>query len=423
MSTQIRNIFQTIDSVVEILLPRNRFPRLITLLLITVFLCLGAIGIALSEFKKKDILNSQLEIEKNRVSMIDKGLQTLYSKTYISNDSIQKNLLSQIEFLKKQRIDAVSSIDKINDSPDSQMFLFSMVLAILTMVIVSFFSTSFRYNSKSYTHDEFELERYSKKQTRSRVDTEFLGWMFENEIANQSLSRTALHKTQMLKKLYDQTESLGEKRSDVLLSMLEYAKIERSQEDIAKSGNNQILRFFSDTQDRIKDECNRLNKQALINLFLCFFIAFVLITVVTYTSFFSSDLTNSSSLEMILIRLAPRILTVAGLLTMFLYFVKMYKANIADVKYYQNELTNVEMYQVAWQTSVLAGDSKASIDIISKFTDIDRNRIIATGQTTIELERLRLENEFSKSQLAKSYELITKTVGLGKKPRSSKATT
>lgn len=383
---------------------------------ITVFVgvILASITLIFSEIKKQDITKSQLEIEKSRVSQIDKQLTTLYDKAYSQTDSggiakgpNQAYFLKQIEFLKRQRVEAVASIDNINKNPDFQVLVFTAFAGVLTIVILIFFSSSFR-SSITLSGRESLDNRYGQEQRKrlNKENRDFLHWMTTNELAQNNVAIAEIEKAKKLKEIYDKSEPLGNERNEFLNLIISYTSVKRNQDEILNDKHSNVFLVFEEMQSRLKDECNRLNKHAIINLFLCFFIAFILMSFIAYTSIISNEIKGLHSFEIFIVKYLPRIVAVVSLLTMFLYFAKLYKANIIDVKYYQNELTNIEIKQTALQTALINGDNEITNKITLELSIVDRNKVISKDQTTGEIERLKLENEVNKDYLNKVWELL-----------------
>jgi len=400
----------------EILAPKSKLSRLFFLTIMLLVLSVATITLVFSELKKQDISKSQLEIEKNRVSQIDKQLSNLYDKAYQEGDSISISkgydktyFLKQIEFLKTQRNEAVKSIDEINKTPDTQVLVFTALAGLLTIFILIFFSSSFKSSISISARDN--IERFTQEQRKRlfKGNHDFLQWVTTNELAQDNLTNIGIEKAKKLKELYDLSEGLGEQRNKLLNLIISYTNVKRSHDEIQNDKHSDIFLVFEDMQTRLKDECNRLNKHAIINLFLCFFIAFVLMSFIAYTSVFSTEINNSNTFQIFIIKFLPRIVAIISLLTMFLYFAKLYKTNIIDVKYYQNELTNIEIKQASLQIALINEDK----DLINKVTYdmsiVDRNKVITKDQTTSEIERLKLENKVNKDYLNKVWELLTLT--------------
>lgn len=408
-------IHSIIEIISEFLSPKTKLSRLFILTLMALFLIAVAITVTFSEIKKKDIINSQLEIEKNRITKIDKQISNLYQKTYIQSDSIntfsnKDKLLKEITFLKAQREDAVKSIDKINENPDTQILIFTLITGILAISIVTFFSSTFRASISPLTG---RLKYYQpvqdgrKKNLKSNSD--FLQWITEEEIADKNLNGLDIKKAKLLKEVYDLSTKLGEEKNNLLNKIITFVNLERNEKEIAKDKHSEIIFVFDEIQSRLKEECNRLNKQALINLFICFFIAFITIGYIGYVSIFASPDINmiKPNFEYFLIRYIPRLVSIVSLLTIFLHFTRLHKSNILDVKYYQNELTNVEIKLVSLKTALSNGSEEITNHIIKEYATVERNSIITKDQTTSELERIKIENELNKEYLNKVWELLS----------------
>lgn len=396
---------------------KSTVTKLLMVLFVSIITLLAIVTLVFSELQKQDISKSQLEIEKNRVAQIDKQLTNFYSKTYSSNrDSLliskgynKDYFLKQIEFLKKQREDAVKNIDGINENPDTQILIFTILASVLTISILTFFTNSFKSTMSVLNRVKLDKITTENKKKFIRHNQDFLVWATTNEIAKNNLNGIDLEKAKSLKEIYDNSEKLGDDRNEFLNSVIKFTNLKRKQEEIQNDTHSEIYNVFENIQERLKEECDRLNRQALINLFLCFFIAFSLMSFITYTSIMTSEIKNDNTFQVFLIKYIPRIIAITSLLTMFLYFTKLYKTNIIDVKYYQNELTNVEIKQISLKTALLNGDKEIINKVITDFSNIERNLIMNKEQTTNEIERIKIENEINKDYLNKVWELLSIT--------------
>ena len=398
----------------ELISPKTKNSRLFFLIVAGLAAIVLAITLVFSEIKKKDITKSQLDIEKNRISQIDKQITNLYQKTYIESDSINSNkekFLKEISFLKTQREDAVQNVDKINEKPDTQILIFSVIAGILTLSILTFFSTTFK--ASIYPSSErikyfggSQLENGKKTFKRNQ---DFLKWITEEEIVNKNLNGLDIKKARLLKEVYDISSKLGDEKANLLDKIITFINVDRDEKEIASNKHSEIVFVFDEIQGRLKEECGRLNKQALINLFICFFIAFILMGYIAYVSIFATQTVEQSSFQYFLIRYIPRLVSIISFLTMFLYFTRLYKSNILDVKYYQNELTNVEIKLVSLKVALSNGNEEVLNHIIKEYATVERNSIITKEQTTTELERMKIENELNKDYLNKVWELLSIT--------------
>ncbi|GFE92603.1 hypothetical protein [Acetobacter persici] len=78
------------------------------------------------------------------------------------------------------------------------------------------------------------------------------------------------------------------------------------------------------------------------------------------------------------------------------FFLKLYRSTLSELRYTQNEITNVEMKLIALRASV-ANESENLSEILNGLVKTDRNHIIEKGQTTVEIEKQRVSSDFDKS--------------------------
>lgn len=82
-----------------------------------------------------------------------------------------------------------------------------------------------------------------------------------------------------------------------------------------------------------------------------------------------------------------------------LFFLRLYKAGFAEIKYFQNELTNLEVKYLGVVSAVLADDGEAVRDASKSLLAVERNHVLSKGQTTIELEKYKIESRSSSEVL------------------------
>lgn len=102
---------------------------------------------------------------------------------------------------------------------------------------------------------------------------------------------------------------------------------------------------------------------------------------------------------------APRLTLVVLIEVIGFFFLKMYRATLSEIRYVQNEITNIEMRALALNSAQIGSAStlESVIDVLAK---TDRNSIIEKGQTTIEIEKQRASNEADKTAIEAAVSLI-----------------
>lgn len=113
----------------------------------------------------------------------------------------------------------------------------------------------------------------------------------------------------------------------------------------------------------------------------------ILATTVFYEPYMASDVIGLIS------HYVPR-LSLIILIEIFAYFfLGLYRAGLSEIKYFQNEVTNIEAKQIALQASLEVGDNAILSNVVSRLSETERNHILTNDQTTVEIEKAKLESE------------------------------
>lgn len=382
-------------------------------------LAITSIGIIIfsNEINKRETDKTRIKIEQERIQTIDKKLSLMYEKLYkeaSGTDSskikglglISKQIIQDAEFLKKQRIDAEKAIDEINKKPDSYSLIFATIISVIASFIAMFFTNIFNEQSKATIttshHSYIDNDKKPEKQQEKNIVHSQNG-SFDETLLEFLAYSGDVDKYKYYKNTYEGlVNKENQKKVESLITELMDNDLN---EDEIEEDINPIYNKFEDLKSRLVTESNRLNKQAIINLLLCFFIAIAFLGIVLYGILFNQN-SEKISWEVFIIQYIPKLTGILGLLTMFLYFTKLYKTNILDAKYYQNEATNVEFRFIALMTCFERNkrDSQEN-EIILGLSNFDRNNVISNEQTSLELERLKVENELNKNYLTQIWDL------------------
>ncbi len=179
----------------------------------------------------------------------------------------------------------------------------------------------------------------------------------------------------------------------------------------------QTLDYQTETEPKIWDNIYKIKQRlsneieisyahANLHFLIAFLVSWFLISFIGYFGFtFSSTLSNFTNWFDFSILYLPRLIVVLGLGTLFLYFMKSYKTKLIDIKYYQNEITNIELKIIALKTAFIKDDKNILEKVSINFVEAERNFKLNTNETTKELERLKIENEFNTKYLDKFWSL------------------
>lgn len=163
-------------------------------------------------------------------------------------------------------------------------------------------------------------------------------------------------------------------------------------------------RPFDATQRRLRDEIEALARRGNLNLTIGVLTTIVGVMVLAYVVLSPAAVSthaDSASSLVFFTSLLSRISVAIFIEVFAFFFLRLYKSGLEDIRYYQNEITNIESKETAL-LAVTDNDTcelkKVVIEVLAK---TERNGLLKKGETTVALERDRIErNELV--ELAKS---------------------
>lgn len=222
--------------------------------------------------------------------------------------------------------------------------------------------------------------------------------MYESDKGLSEEERQAIIKGAVDQTSEDAIKSIFEKEANDLKSELkESLSVER------------LTEASRDIIQRLRREISDLRLRSNINLLIGMSITagglYLLWTTVSMVD--ASDLlkklasegneSNGKFLKNLVLPLAPRILLVVFVEIFAYFFLRLYKEGLSEIKYFQNELTNVESKLSAVQFSHLTGNQDALKVAIESLSKTERNFVLEKGQTTVELEQAESESELTRN--------------------------
>lgn len=144
---------------------------------------------------------------------------------------------------------------------------------------------------------------------------------------------------------------------------------------------------FQQTRRRLAQEIQDLAKRGNLNLILGILTTIAGLSVLAYTVFKAP---TSMEAPALLSHFVPRV-SLAILIEVFAYFfLRLYKQSLVEIKYFQNELTNVESKHLALEVAMRVDDPTLRAKLAEVLSRTERNFILEKGQTTVDLERERI---------------------------------
>lgn len=159
------------------------------------------------------------------------------------------------------------------------------------------------------------------------------------------------------------------------------------------------------TKLRLLNEVSALTRRGNLNLVIGGFTTIVAVVLLGYVVLTAESI--PLTVDSFLWHYAPR-LTISIFIQIFsFFFLKLYRNSLEDIKYFQNELTNLDSKFIALEAAMSVGDLNITTNAIEKLSSTDRNARLQKGESTVALEILREENRSLTNMLNSAKELIS----------------
>lgn len=164
---------------------------------------------------------------------------------------------------------------------------------------------------------------------------------------------------------------------------------------------------FQETIVRLKEELFSLSKRGNLNLaigIITTLFGFSLLGVFVYSTLLVSE---QHGLRNIAYEFIPRISLVVLIEVFAYFFLRLYKESLSDIKYFQNEITTIETKCLSLKVALTSGEKEVLNTVISNLASIERNFILDKGQSTIDIERAKVDLQGSDSLIGKITYIIS----------------
>ncbi|SHN45512.1 hypothetical protein [Chitinophaga sp. CF418] len=166
------------------------------------------------------------------------------------------------------------------------------------------------------------------------------------------------------------------------------------------------VRHLIELQQELKGQISRLIKNSNLNLVIGIVTTVMAILVLGLSIYYQQKMITTIDLLQYFI---PRVSTVIFIEVFSFFFLRLYKNNLSEIKYFQNEITNLNFKLCALKSAIQLGDNETTASIILQFAATERNFILQKGQSTEKLELLKIEQKDNKN-IADSIVNVVKTV-------------
>ncbi|MDZ4106719.1 MAG: hypothetical protein U1D41_11265 [Nitrosomonas sp.] len=256
------------------------------------------------------------------------------------------------------------------------VFLISVLGGIFLFASVYYLQIGFKTLENSNT-DYIKLDSIKDELAQLRETVSHANLIQEAITSEHRDELVALLKTELVNKSVD---------------LASQQVIEKIENKISKSYQfNEIEGVLLKTLERLYKEIDALSRRGNLNLSLGILTT---ITGLVILGYFVLEIDSFPEDKMAFIAYFIPRLSLVILIEVFAYFfLRLYKSSLSEIKYFQNEMTNVEARLAAIKCSIMMPDTATISDVIRSLSNTERNAVLEKGQTTAEIERAKIEQQ------------------------------
>lgn len=278
----------------------------------------------------------------------------------------------------------------------SEYFSGNIGIFIMTIGLVMFLFFGYLSNSKINSYNS--PNRYANLgEELKKQQEEYLSNYYKKDREKELLSEDEKNE------IYTRLEK--EVTKNMSNNILENIKNEYDKDIKYEKFLLSIYQHFESAKIRLLKEFELLSRRGNINLFIGLITTIIAIYILASTVLLDAKLTTDKAMIMYYI---PR-LTLSIFIEIFsFFFLRLYKSGLEDLKYYQNELTNIDMKLVAVNIAIEQNEKDSIKEVTSILATTERNFKLLKGESTVEIEKNKIDNDNMKSMFNTLKDFVKK---------------
>lgn len=186
------------------------------------------------------------------------------------------------------------------------------------------------------------------------------------------------------------------------------AEIDRqngSQDQVVSTVEKAVL----SSQRRLEQEVDALGRRANVNLTIGFAVSLVGMIALAYFIYTANyDMDRNLDLMQVAVRFFVKLSLVIFMQVFAYFFLRLYRHSLFEIKYFQNELTNIEQKYLALSVALANNNGDAVTAIAAEMAKTERNFILKKDETTVGLQREEIEARYEAMVATKAENLLDK---------------
>lgn len=192
------------------------------------------------------------------------------------------------------------------------------------------------------------------------------------------------------------TEARSEELSSEIISSLKDQAGQELWNEITKLGKEneqqaEIEQRYIEARARLLSEVSALGRRGNLNLTLGILTTVTGLVFLSYFVILSQTQNAGQDITAFAISFLPRLSLVVMIELFSLFFLKLYKSGLSEIKYFQNEITNLELKNLALKSAMHSSTPDLIKEVVVALAHTERNHLLEKGQSTIELEKYKVD--------------------------------
>ncbi|WP_339141804.1 hypothetical protein [Pseudoalteromonas galatheae] len=306
-----------------------------------------------------------------------------------------------------------------------KIFLIADGFAIVTLLIYWYLQVKPIYISTNYQGDSYYKDRaqdkldmineieeaisiYAIEKSNLEYLEEYIGKrtedIFPYDHDFETFDKSVLTDSTKLKLFKSSLKSIKE-QVNKRLTQSTLKEANQQPEDHEKDKSTQrMMKLIDIVTSRLKNEIAQLSKRA--DIYIVFGSAitmmaglFLYFTVQEFLELYNSKAgTDKIAWTMYdTLAIAVRFSIVLFIEVFAFYYLRLYRNIMENIKFYQNEITNIEMKILSLHTLEGEKCNESLKILITELSQTERNFVIDKNKTTVDIEKSKLESDFAKS--------------------------
>lgn len=134
---------------------------------------------------------------------------------------------------------------------------------------------------------------------------------------------------------------------------------------------------------RLNQETRDLGRRANVSLLIGITFAVVGLGILAGAVWWQEPPPLDEPWQKTTMRFVPKLSLVIGIEVFAYFFLRLYRLGLSELKYYQNEITNIEFWSVAYRQAAARGDKATVGKVTQQLLKIERNFILKKGEKTV----------------------------------------